>query len=560
MSTQTDLGAASDDSSPGSLIDAMLVFAEPLTSGAHAIVVGDAESSVADRLLDLGARSVHVVDPDPARAARAARRAPRGVAVRGLGPDLDVRDGAFDLAVVPDLSVLEDVRAAVARLRRAVSARGAIVAMGRARLGEEEPAPRPPFAGELGPASLSYNELYDLFAGELEDVSLVGVVPFQGVVFAELGTEDEAPAVSVDARLAPAEAPSVFVVVASCAPERSFARRELDPENVAALEVELASALLRVEMLGGELEGLRQQLVAREMRTIESVALLDRAAVEREAALTRAMELEAVLAASRQAMGALERRLLEAERGCLDRDDRLAMLNAELDERRSAAAQPAASELVDELHAHVARAEAAAATASQELAAIAEAHGVETSSFEAQLADRARVIASLEKELLRREQLVKELVGSLEEAREGAAGPVFEDAPPLSTPPRRAPAEAAGAEEVIRLRRKLDELAAEVARREGELTARAWRIQELEAAQRSEGEAGAKPEGRRSGAEPDAPLRKALDEVDALRKALAQEHAARVAAESGEELARARAELTRQAALLEQMRGRVEGA
>ena len=47
---------------------------------------------------------------------------------------------------------------------------------------------------------------------------------------------------------------------------------------------------------------------------------------------------------------------------------------------------------------------------------------------------------------------------------------------------------------------------------------------------------------------------KLRDELDALRQALAQEHAARVAAESGEELARARAELAKQAVLLEQMR------
>jgi hypothetical protein len=165
------------------------------------------------------------------------------------------------------------------------------------------------------------------------------------------------------------------------------------------------------------------------------------------------------------------------------------------------------------------------------------------------------VIAELEKELVRRAVLVKELVASLEEAREGASsGPVFEAAAPLSAPtPRRAASEAAPAEDVSRLRRKLDELASEVARREGELTARAWRIQELENALHR-----ARPEGRRAEGEPDAALRKALDEVDALRKALAQEHDARVAAESGEELARARSELARQATLLEQMRGRVE--
>ncbi len=79
---------------PASLVDALLVYAEALASGAHVVVVGDAESPVADRLLELGARGVHVFDPDPARAANASRSAPRGVTVRALVDELEVRDGA----------------------------------------------------------------------------------------------------------------------------------------------------------------------------------------------------------------------------------------------------------------------------------------------------------------------------------------------------------------------------------------------------------------------------------------------------------------------------------
>src|SRR4249920_3561768 len=102
MTTGTGTPPPSGDGGDrASLVDALLVYAEPLAVGAHAVVIGDAESSVADRLLELGARGVHVFDPDPARAANAARSAPRGVTIRALVDDLDVRDGAFDLAVVP---------------------------------------------------------------------------------------------------------------------------------------------------------------------------------------------------------------------------------------------------------------------------------------------------------------------------------------------------------------------------------------------------------------------------------------------------------------------------
>jgi len=102
-------------------------------------------------------------------------------------------------------------------------------------------------------------------------------------------------------------------------------------------------------------------------------------------------------------------------------------------------------------------------------------------------------------------------------------------------------------------RAAIDALALEVARREGELTARGWRIVELEnevarARAKAHVEAGAESRGDDAG--------KLREELDALRQALTQEHAARLAAESGEELARVRSELARQTALLDQMRGR----
>lgn len=620
-----------DDAAPASLVDALLVYAEPLASGAHALVVGDSESTVADRLLELGARGVLVFDPDPARAANAARSAARGVTVRALVDELDVRDGAFDLAVVPDLAEVNDARSTVARLRRAVARSGAVVAMGRAKLAEEAEG-EPPFPADLGPATLEYAELYDLFAAEFDDVSLVGVVPFKGVVFAELGSEDEAPAVSVDTRLASPPPPSVFVAIASSAvPAQRLDRGVLDPyaivqvpeedeadrEETLAIEAAFAAAKLKSDLLAAQLEEARDRLVVSDVRSVEAAARLDRAAAERDAALTRAMELEVVLAAAQQTVATLERRLLEAEQGMLERDDRIAALSAELDSQRSAraealAAPPAVdiSEIVtraeraeealaraladiaareenaatqviatipdvDELVARAERAEAGLALHVADLAHVAEAHAAETAAYEEQLRDRARVIAALEKELVRREQLVKELVASLEESREGSSngsgGFTFEAAPPLSMPPPRP--DPALVEEMTRLRGKLDALAAEVARREGELTARAWRITELEnalsrleraheAATRRlvtlEAEPAARSAARVNGGDLGAELARARDELDALRQALAQEHAARVAAESGEELARARSELARQAALLEQMRARVE--
>jgi len=618
--------ASVDDESPASLLDALLVYVEALAQSAHVVVIGDAESAVAPRLLDLGARSVHVFDPDPARAANAAQSTPRGVTVRAFVDDLDVRDGAFDLAVVPDLAELNDPAGMITRLRRAVADGGAVVAMGRAKL--EDEGEETPFPAALGPAALDYPALYDLFASQFEEVSLAGVVPFSGVVFAELGDhDDDSPPVSVDTRLAPASAPRVFVVVASSGADREAApyldpyaivqiseQAEPPPVEALAAEVALGAIQLKVDLLTAQLEEAVDRLTLEGIRSSEVATRLDRTTVERDGALTRAMELEAVLAASQMTLSTLERRLLEAEQGMLERDDRIATLSAELDERRSSetpffgvptpvdlsalvtraeraeqALAVAITELAErqddaattvhlnadngQLRARAERAEAALAIHVEDLTHVAEAHGLETSNYEEQLRDRARVIAGLERELTRREELVKELVGSLAESRETAANGalVFEAAPPVSRPVGGGvdPDDAALSrqDEVIRLERKLDELAGEVARREGELVARGWRITELEnentrlARAPSAGKPGLDMQsGATANANPTAELRAELartrDELDALRQALTQEHAARIAAESGEELVRARSELARQAVLLEQIRTR----
>ncbi len=577
-----------------SLVDALLVYAEPLAANAHAVVIGDSEGPVAARLIELGARSVYVFDPDPARAASVARDVPRGVLVRPFVDDLDVRDGAFDLAVIPDLADLNDPRRAIERLRSAVASNGALIALGRARVAD---AVAPPFSGRLGQAALPYDELYDLFAAQFEEVTLAGVVPFTGVVFAQLGGDSDEPAVSVDTRLVSPDPPSVFVVVASQERER---RAELDPYAIIqidersddlsrgkqhALEAIMAAAQLKSDLLTTQVEELRDRLVVADVRTVEIAARLERAALERDGALTRAMELEAVLGAAQQSLAAIERTLLEAERGMLERDDRLAQLSAELDARRSAS-----SELTD-LVFRAERAEAALSIAQEEmsqrltsqptdvdvriedvaellgraeraeteLAHLSDGHASETAKYEHQLRDRARFIAALEKELVRREHLVRELVASVEEQNAGAGSEhVFESAPPMtfrSMPPAPPP------EEVLALKQKLDDLAVEIARREGELVARGWRITELENLVQNTKSAVAAP------AAPPAPVAQATsggdgralsDELAVLRQALAQEHAARVRAESGEELAHARAEVARQAVLLEQIRAQRE--
>ncbi len=474
--------------SRASVVAALSVYVEPLVEGARVAVIGDgsptSHAHFHARLLELGARSVHLyltptvnaAGPPSDRIARMGDVLPRGVSVRTLREDFDVRDGAFDLVVIPDLGVLRDPAEIVARLRRVVDARGAVVAMGRARAGEVETSDFP----ELAAAAVDYTELYDLFALQFESVAMTGVLPFEGVVFALLGASDDR-AVSVETHLVDPEPPGVFVVVAGRALPSPIA---LDPYAIVQVERPIPVALpvvsALVEFQSGPNESLRR---------------------ERDAAERRARELEEVLNSAQLALGVLERRLLGAEESSLERDD------------QRARAELAESTLAE----HLAKADF-----------VMESCAFDTARIEEQLRERARVVASLESELARRERLIRELLASLEEARDanaanaamGGAGLQFEAAPSVDP-----------SLEVARLCLKLDELALDIARREGEHAAQAWRIQELEN-EKVLARASAPPEAMPNVREHEGELGRARDELDALRQALTQEHAARLTAEA----------------------------
>ena len=139
---------------PVNVAHALCVYAEPLAARRRVVVVGDSSLGLDARLVALGARTVHVYDPDPARARANAHTAARGVVVRELpAGELDVREGAFDLAIVPDLAAIEDRAGLLVRVRRLVGAEGAaLVAARSAPAGERRCRGR----------RLDYYEMYDL--------------------------------------------------------------------------------------------------------------------------------------------------------------------------------------------------------------------------------------------------------------------------------------------------------------------------------------------------------------------------------------------------------------
>jgi chromosome segregation ATPase len=540
---------------PRSYVDALCVHLEPLVARGRVLVVGDPTLGVGERLLSVGAERVLLLDPMG-----------RASAVRG-GPSLeiaplDLKDartlpGSFDLVVVPDVAVLGETEDAVAALRWRVAPRGALVAGVEAG---EDPSP--------------YYELYELLAPHFAEVAMLAAVPFAGVTLAQVGVED--PDVSVDTQLVSGEhEPRAFFAVGSdersaLAPyaivqlpdaadgprDEGGAAEGREQAKVQALEAALAEAVLRAEVLSRQLDE-RAELA----REAEGRIAVERARADRAEALgTEALER------ARAAEEELQRVSRQAARIAREPDPellaRVAALEAALSEARGEAARAAArvAEAERSASAHALRAapleeevsalRVALADARAELEEVRaaqrsevsheaafEEHARELADVEARLRERARAIVALEGELRRRERIVQQLLHDLELRAEprGQPGP---------------PSEAHEAE-IAELRQKLDALAAFAARREGELEAARWRIAELEH----------RAAAVQAGSERDAPAGNpaTFEEIDALRQALAQEHAARVRAESGEELSQARAELQRQAALIEQLSRELRG-
>jgi hypothetical protein len=540
---------------------ALAVYAESLASGARVAVFGDSSLGLGAKLAELGARAVHLWDPDGARAQSEAERAPRGVTIRAYAEqEADLRP--IDLAIVADLGLFDDPSAIVRRVRRMVGEEGVAILSARStEAGPDAPAS----LGAPDSRSFDYYDLFDLVAPEFESVRMIAELPFHGVALVELGGEEEEPGVTVDTQLGESgRAPEGFVVVASqggarlepytivqlasvvAAPARDIGADEAVAQERAAERAEraaeraameaaraadrdaLAQAQLRAELLSGQLDGLRRRLAEGE-RGVEAASALEEALRARS---VQVAELESTLAA---------------------RGRELAELSSEVEEMRATAeAGRIAAAQVEEVALRSDRAERRVTLLEQELATGGNTQSKELADMEGVLRERAQTVRKLEIEITRRDQMVRDLVGTLEEVEGRAdAGTQASSAPDAG--PRDGDALRTLGEENARLRAHLDALALDLARREGEAQATAWQVTELERrlAQVAEPSAPASDDGGRR--ETDPRLTQALDQLDALRTALAQEHEARARAESGEELARAHAEIQRQAVLMEQL-------
>jgi hypothetical protein len=483
---------------------ALAVYAEPLVVRRRAVVFGDPAAGVAEKLTELGARMAVPVAPGE--------------------PDDDLRPGSFDVALVLDLGIYDDPDRVLARASRLVGESGAVVVSAANRDAEVEGASR----------AFDYYELFDQVAAHFADVRMVAVLPFHGVAMAELGLEGESPDVSVDTQLADGRrVPDAFVVVASQrgaaldpysivelpAPERIHAPAEVLDATVAAL----ARETLRADALILEVETLKSEL--------GRVGELEREAVDLERDVTvrgqAIAELEREVAARGQAIAELDREvavrgqaIAELDREVVVRGKAIVELSAQVEgTRASTEASVIAAAQLEELAMRAERAERTLAQFEPELGRVADGHAAELARFEDALRDRGQAVRELEAELARRDRMIKDLVGALEDQGPRAAPEAAEQEPSIDD---------SLVTENVRLRGRLDAMALELARREGEAQATTWTIAELE---RRLAQASTVPPTRPDG-DAQARLDAALEELDALRRALTQEHDQRVRAEA----------------------------
>lgn len=286
-------------------------YIEPLLRGRRVAVFGDATIGLVEELSKRGVRLIHAYDPDQARTAEAMARAlparAHQVSYAVLAGDLGVRDGAFDLVIIPDLSLFPEPAEVLRRARRLIGPTGAaVIVTPNLRPGARRllPEAAPP---SRGPSPPGYYELYDLVSLQFAKVRMIGQAPFVGYTIADFAPRGE-PEVSVDTSFLPSsEEPEHFIAIAS---ERALA---IDEYTVVALPWSEVAERLGVSA-GAAAQGEEDRLALTETRTrlasmgVELDKLRDRQQTETRDAEARAMSAAALSARVVELEIELERR------------------------------------------------------------------------------------------------------------------------------------------------------------------------------------------------------------------------------------------------------------
>lgn len=326
---------------------ALAAYVESLLEGRRAIVFGDSSSDIAERLLERGARLVHVYDADNSRVVEAAtRNSSRSVSYAPLGEGgLAVREGAFDVAIVEDLSAATEPAQLLRKVKRCLGPRGVALVATR------NPEVRTELLTGSVPGKLSYYELYDTAIAEFEEVRMLGQTPFVAYAVVDFAPAGE-PQVSLDNGFVPggAEEPEFFIALASSREIKldEFSVIQLPTKDVlaqrggSASARQLESALSREKSTRARLEKLEGELQEQRAKASGGAGSAGEQQARVEAARNQGAQAAREQAAKDDAAKA--RRLAELEREVDKRGRWISELEA-----RSAAADMRADSIQAEL-------------------------------------------------------------------------------------------------------------------------------------------------------------------------------------------------------------------
>jgi hypothetical protein len=415
---------------------ALAAYAEPLATNRRVLVFGNALGSLPLQLLERGARSVHVCDPDALRVSEAAaRNRSTQIAFSSLADsDLSLRDAAFELALIDNLGAFDPLPL-LRTAKRALGSRGvAVVAC-------PNPEAAFPLLRVSNPAatSLDYYALYDAVAAEFEHVRMLGQTPFVGYAIADFSASGE-PEPALDTSFVPggAEEPDFFLALASNQEVRldEFAVIQLPTRRLlSSLKGPPPLALPAAPAAGSEnsaqaraheaeLTRLNQWIKELESRASTADERADHSETELE---TERTKLEGELGTERAKLET-ERAKLETERQASaalrsQHEREISAARAELSALRTQAtnlradASSKASELA-RLTSELARMTSELAERDRQLAAQAEkleqGSAAELTEYERQLSERGSEVRRLEQDLRTAERTGRELVRELE--------------------------------------------------------------------------------------------------------------------------------------------------
>ncbi len=413
----------------------LVACAEPFAAGGRALVFGSAASGLAEELVERGSRLVHVYDPDALRArAVAVENRARQIVVAPLDDaDGALKPGAFDVALVPDVTLFDAPSTVVGLVKRALSSRG-VAFLGAPNVEAKTALFGAPDAERRTP--LGYYELYDVVSAAFPEVVMLGQTPFVGYAVVDFAAEGDLD-VSIDSELVPggAEEPEWFLSCASA--ERTF---------LGAIQlVQLPASMLVTSEPAPALPPAPDPTTLEELRAARAAEahLIDRVA-RLEVELAQA---QAELSAARAAAFPKEK-ASELERELSLRDERLAAAQTELSGLQARARD------AERLETEKRDLEGRLEQKSRELGAlteVAEADGPDdTERLEALLAEQGQRVRQLEADLAEAARVGTDLVHELGRRRARSAEP--------ETP----------------------ELARENARLKADLEAASWTITELE--------------------------------------------------------------------------------